>query len=148
MAHEFKLKRRVEFHETDMAGIVHFSNFFRWMEAAEVGFFRSLGLSLHPGDGQDSIGWPKVHVECDYHAPLRFEDQVEIHLLVRKMGRRSITYQFIFRRLDESPIQEVARGAVVSACVTHNRATGRIEPVPIPLEIAELIDAAPHAAAD
>lgn len=148
MAHEFKLKRRVEFHETDMAGIVHFSNFFRWMEAAEVGFFRSLGLSLHPGDGQDSIGWPKVHVECDYHAPLRFEDQVEIHLLVRKMGRRSITYQFIFRRLDESPIQEVARGAVVSACVTHNRATGRIEPVPIPLEIAELIDAAPYAAAD
>ncbi|HUG44150.1 MAG TPA: thioesterase family protein [Acidobacteriota bacterium] len=148
MAHEFKLKRRVEFFETDMAGIMHFSNFFRWMEAAEVGFFRTLGLSLHPGDGQDSIGWPKVHVECDYYAPLRFEDLVEVHLLVREKSLRSVSYRFIFRKLNESPIREVAQGAVISACVTHNRATGRIEPVPIPKEIADLIDDAPHAAAD
>ena len=46
MAYEFKAIRRVEFAETDMAGIVHYSNFFRYMETAEHGFFRSLGLSV------------------------------------------------------------------------------------------------------
>jgi acyl-CoA thioester hydrolase len=43
MAFEYKVRRRVEFSETDMAGIVHYSNFFRYMEAAEHEFFRSLG---------------------------------------------------------------------------------------------------------
>ena len=46
MAFEFKAIRRVEFSETDMAGIVHYSNFFRYMETAEHGFFRSLGYSV------------------------------------------------------------------------------------------------------
>ena len=40
MATPFRVTRRVEFHETDMAGIVHFSNFFRYMEFAEVEFLR------------------------------------------------------------------------------------------------------------
>ena len=55
MAYEFKVRRRVEFSETDMAGIVHYSNFFRYMEAAEHAFFRSLGLSIHkqPGGAWD-----------------------------------------------------------------------------------------------
>ena len=47
MAHEYRYRRRVEFSETDLAGIVHFSNYFRYMEAAEHEFFRSLGLSIH-----------------------------------------------------------------------------------------------------
>ena len=41
-----RTSRRVEFCDTDMAGIVHFANFFRWMESAEVEFLRSLGLSV------------------------------------------------------------------------------------------------------
>ncbi|MEQ2009187.1 MAG: acyl-CoA thioesterase, partial [Limisphaerales bacterium] len=46
MASEFKALRRVEFSETDMAGIVHYSNFFKYMETAEHAFFRSLGFSI------------------------------------------------------------------------------------------------------
>jgi len=46
MPYEFKLTRRVEFAETDMAGIMHYSNYFRFMETAEHAFFRSLGLSI------------------------------------------------------------------------------------------------------
>ena len=72
MAYEFKLIRRIEFSETDMAGIVHFSNFFRMMESAEHAFFRSLGFSVHPEGG--TTGWPRVSATCDYLRPLRFED--------------------------------------------------------------------------
>ena len=43
MAHAFTMQRRVEFAETDMAGILHFSNYFRFMESVEHAFFRSLG---------------------------------------------------------------------------------------------------------
>ena len=50
MPYEFKLTRRIEFAETDMAGIVHFANFYRMMEVTEHAFFRSLGFSLHGHD--------------------------------------------------------------------------------------------------
>src|SRR6266478_6049027 len=100
MPYEFKLTRRIEFAETDMAGIVHFSNYFRMMEAAEHAFFRSLGASIHAHDEGNAIGWPRVSATCDYRRPLRFEEEVEVHLLVAEVRSRSIRYLFIFRKLD------------------------------------------------
>ena len=148
MACEFKLVRQVEFAETDMAGIVHFSNFFRFMEAAEHAFFRSLGFSIHSTSIQstgfnDPLGWPRVHAACDFKYPLRFEDTVEIWLRVREKREKSIVYSFLFRKLNELPPREVARGTLAVACVRMDRAAGRMTGVPIPAEIAEKIDAAP-----
>ena len=82
MPSEFKVVRRVEFSETDMAGIVHYSNFFRYMESAEHAFFRALGFSIVTTATDPPVGWPRVHASCDYRQPLRFEDEVEIHMLV------------------------------------------------------------------
>ena len=82
MAYEFQVTRRVEFSETDMEGIMHFSNFFRFMETAEHAFFRSLGYSVVLSRNGLMFCLPRVHAECDYTAPLRFEDEVQIHLLV------------------------------------------------------------------
>ena len=42
----FTTTRRVDFGDTDMAGIMHFANFFRFMESAECDFWRSIGLSV------------------------------------------------------------------------------------------------------
>ena len=142
MAYEFKLTRQVDFAETDMAGIMHFSNFFRFMEAAETEFFRSLGQSIYPKDFH-TVGWPRVHADCDFKSPLRFEDLVEVHLLVRAKGEKSLTYTFIFRKLNEPPVREVARGTVVTACVSRDKAGGKMSAVPIPAGIARLIEVAP-----
>src|SRR6266540_283757 len=76
MPYEFKLVHRVEFADTDMAGIIHFASYFRYLEVTEHAFFRSLGLSIM-GDGD--VGWPRVHVACDFKHPLRFEEEVEAH---------------------------------------------------------------------
>ena len=141
MPHEFKLTRRIEFAETDMAGIVHFANFFRMMEATEHAFFRSLGLTIHGHDEAGTTGWPRVSATCDYRAPLRFEDEVEIHLLVAEVRARSIRYQFIFRKVADGT--EVARGTVAAVCATVDRATGKLVPVPIPERIRAQISAAP-----
>ena len=72
MAYEFRIERRVEFVDTDSAGIVHFSNFFRFMEETEHAFYRSLGFTLYSRDAERTFGWPRVAAECRYKSPLRF----------------------------------------------------------------------------
>ncbi len=61
MPQAFTTRRFVEFVDTDMAGIVHFSAFFRYMEAAEHELLRSLGLSVHTKLADDLvISFPRV----------------------------------------------------------------------------------------
>jgi len=141
MLSEFKITRRVEFAETDLAGIMHFSNFFRFMETAEHAFFRALGYSIHTTRLDPPVCWPRVHAECDYKRPLKFEDEVEVHLLVKEIRSKTIEYVFVFRKLG-AQVEEVARGALVVASVTRN-AQGQLKSVPIPMALAEQIAAAP-----
>src|SRR5438270_8858989 len=142
MAYEFKATRQVEFSETDMAGIMHFSNFFRFMETAEHGFYRSLGFSVVMPESDPRLGWPRVHAECDYKKPLRFEDLVEIQILVSEIKSKSISFAFRFRKLNVAPVVEVARGALTIVCVAHH-SDGTMSAVTIPKEIAEQIEVAP-----
>src|SRR3954447_18244781 len=126
-----------------MAGIMHFANFFRFMEAAEHGFFRSLGLSIHT-TSPEALGWPRVHATCDFRSPLRFEDSVEVRLLVREKREKSLAYTFIFRKLNGEPQQEVSRGALTVVCVTRDHSTGQLTGVPIPPAISDKIEVAPR----
>ena len=145
MAYEFKITRQVEFSETDMAGIAHFSIFFKFMEAAEHAFFRSLGFSIHTTGFTPPIGWPRVHADCDFKYPLRFEDTVEIHLLVREKNEKTIAYTVVFRKLNGEAAREVARGSLTVACVTSDPSSGALQSVPIPPQIAGKIEVAPGA---
>ncbi len=88
----FRFMRRVEFCETDAAGIAHFSALLCYMEQAEHAFWRSLGESVMAdlGDGWH-LSWPRVHVECDFCGTARFEDELEIEVSVEKIGRTSLT---------------------------------------------------------
>jgi acyl-CoA thioester hydrolase len=143
MAFEFKLTRRVEFAETDMAGIVHFSNFFRYMENTEHAFYRSLGASVIMNELNPPLGFPRVHAECDYKRPIRFEDTFEVQLLVREKRSKVISYLFKFRRLTENgPGEEIARGILTVVCVAHN-ADGSMNAAPIPEFLAKQIEVAP-----
>ncbi len=142
MSYEFKATRQVEFSETDMAGIVHYANFFRYMETAEHGFYRSLGFSVTLNHFDPPLGFPRVHAECDYRKPLCFEDRFEIHLLVQEKKRKTLSYLFRFRKLNEEPPVEVARGLLTIVCVAQY-GNGRMEAVSIPPEIADKIEVAP-----
>jgi acyl-CoA thioester hydrolase len=142
MACEFKMTRRVEFADTDMAGIMHFANFFRFMESAEHAFYRSLGFSV---DMEKSLGcgWPRVAASCEYKRPLRFEDEVEIHLLVRELRNRSIGFEFVFRKTDGANRAEVARGRLTVVCVARDDTTGQMKAVSIPPAVRAKIQPAP-----
>ena len=139
MPSEFTVRRRVEFSETDMAGIVHYSNFFRYMETVEHAFYRSLGFSVIHEQHDPPVGFPRVHASCDYSKPLRFEDEVEIHLRVIEKKEKALTHQIIFRKVIGERRQEVARGKLIVVCVTK-QADGSMRSVPIPADIAGRIE--------
>ncbi len=136
------MTRRVEFSDTDMAGIMHFSNFFLFMEAAETAFLRSLGFSVALSRGGLDLCLPRVHAECDYLAPLRFEDEVLIHLVVEKKGAHSLTYRFGFYRPEGPSREEVARGRITLAYVVR-QPDGGFKAAPLPGALAEAIQQAP-----
>ncbi len=142
MACEFRLTRRVEFSDTDLAGIVNYANYFRYMEATEHAFFRSLGFSVAMSPADPPLGWPRVRAECDYRYPLYFEDLVEIHLLVTEKRSKSLSYEFRFRKLNSTPIVEAARGRLTVVCVTQQR-DRRMAAATIPKSIADRIEVAP-----
>jgi acyl-CoA thioester hydrolase len=106
----FRMKRIVEFSDTDMAGIVHFAKFFNYMESAEHAFLRSLGFSVVMEWEGVRIGVPRVAASCDYLQPVRFEDELEITVAVKKLGRSSVTYSFAFFK----DAAEVARGEITA----------------------------------
>ncbi|EMB13356.1 acyl-CoA thioesterase [Rhodopirellula europaea] len=91
----YQTQRRVEFRDTDAAGIVHFSAFFPMMEAAEHEFLRSVGIPVMPHhESEERLTWPRVAASCDFHGPARFEDILQIDLHVDRIGRSSISYRF------------------------------------------------------
>ncbi len=147
MAHEFTQRRRIDFYETDMAGIVHFSNFFRFMESAEHAFFRSLGLSLHHNEGGEMSGWARVHASCDYQRPARYQDLVEVRLEVREKTSNSLSYAIGFRKVDEETDRaedELARGTLKVVYVRKGPGDERIRSAPeMPADVSQAIDVAP-----
>lgn len=134
MGQAFKTQRRVEFRDTDTAGIVHFSNFFAYMEQAEHALLRSVGLGvICEVDGQN-ISWPRVNAECNYRNAIKFEEIIDVEVSVTKIGTKSLTYGFKFFR-EETP---VADGSITVVCCLfgHGQAP---QSVPIPLGFVEKI---------
>jgi len=145
MSAQFTTTRRVEFSDTDMAGIVHFANFYRYMEQAEHEFFRSLGLSImQTNDDGTVIGWPRVSASCSFKAPAFFDDNLEVRLNVVRKGVKSLTMKFEFWRDDT----EIAHGQVKTACclIAHGEPIKSIEIPPLygdRIHEAELTDNKP-----
>lgn len=125
MNREFSVRHRVAFSETDMAGIVHFSNFFRYMELAEDAFFRHIGAELIRREEGEVYGWPRVRASCDFKAPLAFGDEVEIVLIVKEVKVRAVEFAFALFKVDDAGKrgEKVARGKLTTVQVV--RRTGQ-----------------------
>ena len=126
---EFRLQRRVQFYETDAAGIVHFSWFFRYLEEAEHALWREAGLSIHPPGSE--IGWPRVAAAFEFRVPLRFEDEFEIRLRVAEIARRTMRYTGAIVQGDTT----IATGELTIACV-WKRPNEPMKSIDIPADVA------------
>ena len=141
MAFEFHYRRFVAWQDTDAAGIIHFTNYFRYMEEAETRFHLSLGSEFLEAVRQ-GIYCLRVSVSCDFLKPVTFGDEIDIHLWVRKKGRSSIGYEMSFRHNGE----EVARGRLTAVCVSNDG--GKMKSVPIPPALDQALQVAPFAEAN
>lgn len=139
MPYEFYTKRRIEFADTDMAGIVHFARFFIFMETAEHEFLRSLGTSVATKLDNMQVGWPRLAASCEYLSPAKFEDVLDIRITVVRKGNKSMTYQFEFRCGERL----IARGQMSSACCLVG-AEGKLKAIPIPDFLATQLQEAPN----
>ncbi len=164
----FTTQRRVEFRDTDAAGIVHFSAFFPMMEAAEHAMLRSLGVSVmarptvgehseSQGDAEspdakspDHVTWPRVSAHCDYRAAARFEDILDITVSVLHLGNSSVEYGIQFSRAEpadqlgqtdprgKSGPIVIAEGKLTAVCCTLSPG-GKLKKTPIPEDLRKLL---------
>ena len=126
----FSHRRRVQFSETDAAGLVHFTCFFRYLEDAEHALWRDVGLSINPENGP--VGWPRVSASCEFIRPLKFEQEFEVEVRIIEITNRTITYAGEIARNGE----RVARGTWKIACVTK-QPDGSIRSTEIPSIVTE-----------
>lgn len=160
-AHQFIYRRRVEFADTDVAGIMHFANFFRFMEVTEHAFYRSLGFSVHPlreplpievntgsplAGADTGVGWPRVHASADFRLPLRFEEEVDVELLIEEIRTKTIRYRFRFWKFPEEAERRAlaATGSFVVVAAAHDGDGGRMKAVAIPDDVRDKIEVAPE----
>jgi len=129
-------RRRVEFRDTDAAGIVHFSVFFAYMEQAEHDLWRTLGTSVVHRTESETLSWPRVSAKCDYKVAIRFEDEIDIGVQVKKIGNKSLTFGFDFQRGND----QIAVGEMSTVCcqIEQNR---KMNSVPIPDSIRNMLEA-------
>ncbi|QDV14970.1 1,4-dihydroxy-2-naphthoyl-CoA hydrolase [Rosistilla oblonga] len=132
MSSPYQTRRRIEFRDTDAAGIMHFSAFFTYMEQAEHEMLRSVGLSVMQPDGETTIGWPRVSATCDYKGAVRFEDIIDISVAVVHLGSKSVRYRHEFRIAD----RVVAVGEIVAVCCRID-ARHQLASIEIPAPIRE-----------
>ena len=128
----FKQSFRVRWVDTDIAGVMHYSNFLRYFEACEEEFYRSLGITLSAIRDKYRIMLPRIEAHCQYKAACRFDDQFEISLRVRDVGEKTITYDFQLLRTEDSKL--AAEGYL--KCIAVNLDW---KPVPLPNELAKMI---------
>lgn len=137
----FSSERRVEFCETDAAGIAHFSSLIIYMEQAEHALLRSLGLSIAGAHSTQQSGassapnfsWPRVKVECEFLSPAKFEDVISVQTSVANLGSKSVTYQ---HRLSIGSTL-VASGKITSVCCSQEN--GSLSSVKISPKVRDLL---------
>lgn len=132
MSTRFRTQRRIEWGDTDAAGIAHFTAFMRFMEQAEHEYLRNRGLSVLMTDDEGRLSWPRVSVRCDYMQSVVFEDELDIEVHVERLGTKSITYGFHFSHNGD----EVAIGSITAVCCRID-ANQETRPVPQAIELPE-----------
>lgn len=128
----FEHQRAAEFHETDLAGIVHFSNFFRWMEAAENAFLKSIGIATVAATDTGFRGWPRVRAQAKFQAPVYFGDPVKVQLTVSEIKPRAVVYCYTILVMRDGDSIKAATGSLTTVYVEKATSDGTMHSIDIP----------------
>jgi acyl-CoA thioester hydrolase len=116
---KFSARTRVGFSDTDAQGIVYYGRYNPYFDLARVEYHRALGL-LHR-DAREGDFVMRAN-EVEYFAPARFDDEIEIHCRVSRIGRTSVTFEFAAHRVPDDLLMVTARQTLVYIDLTERRA--------------------------
>ncbi|WP_378953966.1 acyl-CoA thioesterase [Pelosinus sp. sgz500959] len=95
------VQEKVRFVETDMMGVVHHSNYFRWFEMARVEYLRQAGILLTELMAE-GIVFPITHVDCQYRASAKFDDIILIETTLDEVSPVKMVFTYrVIRKEDE-----------------------------------------------
>jgi YbgC/YbaW family acyl-CoA thioester hydrolase len=117
-------RMRVNWVDTDGSGLIHYTAALRYFEVAEHALMRTLLAEDFAAPTQRAFLLPRVHVEADYRAPLRYPDEFDCSARVERVGTGSVTFAYEVRRTDGILC---ITGRIVAAAVDP---TGRSIPLP------------------
>ena len=83
---------RVPFVDVDSSLRIHFTAMFRYMEVAEHELMRALGLPY--ATALQSLAFPRVHLDCDFHRAIAYDDELDVTATVERVGGSSWTVLF------------------------------------------------------
>jgi len=96
MIHQFRL--RVYYEDTDLAGIVYYANYLKFIERARSEFVRGLGIDQSVLKDRDGLVFAVRRVEADYLSPAKFDDQLDVETAVLSVsGARLVLKQDVKR---------------------------------------------------
>ena len=124
MAHHFRL--RVYYEDTDLAGIVYYANYLKFIERARTEWVRSLGIDQAVLKRDEGIVFAVRRVEADYLLPAVFDDELSVETEVKALTAARIVL-----------VQSVRRGADLLFCadVTLVALTDAGRPARLPADI-------------
>jgi YbgC/YbaW family acyl-CoA thioester hydrolase len=125
----FKRTFRVHWVDTDVAGVMHFTNYFRYFEACEEEFYRSIFNDIAAKFG---ITFPRVEAHCNFRAACRFNDSFDVIMQLKELAEKTITWDF--KAILQSDGKLAADGSI--KCIAVN---SEWKAVPLPLELAKVI---------
>lgn len=110
-------ERKAFYHETDQMGVIHHSNYLRWLEEARIFFLDNLGLSYKKMEEIGIIS-PVVSIKLDYVKPVHFDDYVLIDMKVIKYTGVKMIFEYVIR---DKNTNDVMVRAESSHCFTDGK---------------------------
>lgn len=78
-------RHKIQYYETDAQGIVHHSNYIRFMEEARIDFMEKCGFGYDKME-QAGVWSPVIAVSCDYKSPTRYPQTVDVEVKIAEMS--------------------------------------------------------------
>jgi 4-hydroxybenzoyl-CoA thioesterase len=105
----------VRFGDVDHAGIVYYPKYFIYFHEAFEDFFNDNGEPYQKTLDEKGVGFPTVHIETDYKAPLRYGDSLDLEMTVRRVGNKSATFHYVGYRHRDHVL--VCTADITVACI-------------------------------
>lgn len=112
----YTYRRKAQYHETDRMGIIHHSNYIKWMEEARIEFMDSIGLSYMEMEDM-GVASPVVSLNVEYKKQVEFGDKIEVRLNVTEYNGAVLEFNYEFYNLTK---EEVCTYATSRHCFLHN----------------------------